>query len=96
MTAPLARSARPRLARKAVLRWDRVGGKNLLLYPERGLALNEVASAIVRRCDGEHTVESIVNELGAAFTGAEREVVERDVLELLEQLRERGLLEGAG
>lgn len=90
----LARSARPRLARKAVLRWDRVSGKNMLLYPERGLALNDVASAIVRRCDGAHTIEDIVTELSATFADAELGAVERDVLEFLEQLVDRGLLEG--
>jgi pyrroloquinoline quinone biosynthesis protein D len=91
-----ARSARPKLAKKAVLRWDRIAQKNLLLYPERGLSLNEVASSIVRRCDGAHTVESIVNEVAESFPGAEPAEVERDVLELLDELAARGLLEGLG
>lgn len=92
----LARGDRPRLAPRAQLRWDRFSGKHLLLYPERGLALNEVASAIVSRCDGTHTVESIVTEICQAFTSAEAEEVERDLLALLAQLEERGLLEGSG
>jgi len=93
---PIQRSAKPKLARKAVLRWDRFSGRNMLLYPERGLSLNEVASAIVRRCDGEHTVEAIIAELESSFRGAEEGCVERDVLEFLDQLVERGLLEGVG
>jgi pyrroloquinoline quinone biosynthesis protein D len=90
----LERSARPMLAKKAVLRWDRFSQKNMLLYPERGLSLNEVASAIVRRCDGAHTIDDIVAELSATFSEATPGAVERDVLEFLEQLVDRGLLEG--
>jgi coenzyme PQQ biosynthesis protein PqqD len=56
---------RPRLAARARLRWDRVDGRYLLLYPERGLALNESAAAILRLCDGSRTIDAIVTELVA-------------------------------
>jgi coenzyme PQQ biosynthesis protein PqqD len=92
-TVPIDRRARPKLARKATLRWDRIEQRHMLLYPERGLALNPVAAAIVQRCDGAHTVAEIVSEIGAVFTGAARPEVERDVLELLDALHARCLLE---
>ena len=36
--------ARPRLAPKVRLRWDRKDGRYMLLYPERGLVLNATAA----------------------------------------------------
>jgi coenzyme PQQ biosynthesis protein PqqD len=90
------RWATPKLRTKAVLRWDRFSGRHMLLYPERGLSLNAVASAIVERCDGKHTVDAIVAELCDCFSGAEPGEVERDVLEFLDELVARGLLEGIG
>ena len=92
----IAHDARPKLARKASLRHDRFEGKDILLYPERGLSLNAVGSAVCRRCDGTHTVAEIVEAVGATFLDAPRTDVERDVLFFLERLRERGLLEGVG
>src|SRR5262249_14882740 len=85
---------RPKLARKARLRWDRVQGRHVLLYPERGLALNAVAAAIVQRCDGEHTVDAIAAAVARDFPGAGEGEALRDVLEFLAELEERALLEG--
>lgn len=89
----LAPGAKPRLAKKAVLKWDRIERRHMLLYPERGLALNPVAAAIAVRCDGAHTVEGIVAEVAAEFTGGEAGEVERDVGAFLDELASRGLLE---
>ena len=86
--------ARPRLARKASLRYDRFAGNDILLYPERGLSLNPVGAAVVRLCDGGHTVAEIIAALVASFPGAPADEVERDVIAFLERLRERALLEG--
>ena len=53
----------PKLARKARLRFDRHSGGHMIIYPERGLALNESAAAIAKLCDGTRTVAAIVGEL---------------------------------
>ena len=84
---------RPRLAPRARLRFDRHAGQWLLLYPERGLALNESAAAIVALFTGDHAVEAIVTELLARHPSAQRRDVERDVLGLLERLVARRLVE---
>ena len=81
---PLPLDSRPRLAAKARLRWDAREGKYLLLYPERGLLLNDSAGAIVRLVDGRRTVEEIAGELRAPAA---------DVTAFLERLSERGLVE---
>jgi coenzyme PQQ biosynthesis protein PqqD len=79
----------PKLAKKARLRFDRHSGKHMLMYPERGLELNESAAAIVKRCDGSKSVSEIVDEL-AKETGADVRV---DVLAVIADLRKKGLLE---
>jgi coenzyme PQQ biosynthesis protein PqqD len=75
---------KPRLARRARLRWDERDRRWLLLWPERGLQLNESAAAIARLLDGEHTVEGIVEELGGH---------DADVRAFLDDLQRRALLE---
>jgi pyrroloquinoline quinone biosynthesis protein D len=80
--AAVSADSRPRLARKARLRTDRVTGETLLLYPEHGLILNASAAAILRLCDGR-TVGDITAALAAPID---------DVVELLTTLRDRGLV----
>jgi coenzyme PQQ biosynthesis protein PqqD len=91
---PVALESRPRLAKKAVPKWDRFERRTVLLYPERGLALSEVAAAIVARLDGERTVAAIAADIAAEFPGAPAGEVERDVIAFLGELEARGLLEG--
>jgi coenzyme PQQ biosynthesis protein PqqD len=86
-------ASRPRLASKARLRYDRQNARYLLLYPERGLALNGTAVDVVRLCTGEHTVTGIVEQLAAKYTSQPREVVAREVLSFLATLADRGLVQ---
>jgi coenzyme PQQ biosynthesis protein PqqD len=83
--------ARPKLAARARLREDRISGRTMLLYPERGLALNASAAAIVRLCDAHHTVAEIVAALAAERPEAQATIA-ADVTALLEALVARGLL----
>jgi pyrroloquinoline quinone biosynthesis protein D len=43
----------------------------VLLYPEGMVRLNGPAGEILRRCDGERSVEGLIAELQSAFGGAE-------------------------
>lgn len=90
MASPITLSERPRLVKRARLRFDALTRSYLLLSPERGLVLNETAAAILRCCQGEQTVEEIALQLAA---GAEVERVLADTLEFLTVLRARRLLE---
>ena len=85
-------SARPKLATRARLRLDRKTGEYVLLYPEKGLLLNASSAAIAKRCTGEHTVSEIVLELAQEFSEPDPKRLEREVLELLSALAERGLI----
>jgi coenzyme PQQ biosynthesis protein PqqD len=88
--------SRPLLARRARLRFDRHAGAPLLLYPERGLALNATAGAVLALCTGEHTVRAIVDRLTACIaTVTTAATIERDVLSFLSALAARGLVRDA-
>jgi coenzyme PQQ biosynthesis protein PqqD len=85
----------PKLAAKARLRFDRHSGQHMIVYPERGLALNESAAAIAKRCDGTRTVDQIVDEIAgeASVPADERASLEQDVLAFVDELGRKGLLE---
>jgi coenzyme PQQ biosynthesis protein PqqD len=88
----IAPTSRPQLAPKVRVRYDRRGQQYMLLYPEKGLALNPTAAAIVALCTGEHTVGSIVEQLAAKCETEPRERLEKETLAFLQSMAERGLL----
>ena len=59
----------------------------VLLYPEGMVKLNTPAAEILRRCDGQRSVEAIVDDLERAF---DTDGLSADVLAFLGQARERG------
>ena len=58
---------RPRLARLVRLEWDNVRESHVLLAPEGVLVLNRTGATILRLCDGERTVEEVVEELRTKY-----------------------------
>jgi pyrroloquinoline quinone biosynthesis protein D len=88
----IALDARPRLAPKARLRVDRISGRTMLLYPERGLALNETGAEILDLCTGERRVSEIIEAL-AERHGANAQLAD-EVREFLQKLADRNLLRG--
>jgi pyrroloquinoline quinone biosynthesis protein D len=81
----------PRLPRHAKLRYDEARRRWTLLAPERVFVPDEIALEILRRCDGAATVDGIVDALAAKFA-APREEVARDVLEMLQDLADKGVI----
>ena len=61
---------RPRLARLFRLQYEPVQTAWVLLYPEGMVKLNESAAEILRRCDGQRSVDEIVAELEAQFSAS--------------------------
>lgn len=90
----ISTETRPRLASKVRLRYDRKGERYMLLYPEKGLVLNPTAADIVRLCSGENTVTAIVDQLAGKYTTQPREALERQVMEFLLAMADRGLMHG--
>jgi coenzyme PQQ biosynthesis protein PqqD len=89
-------TGKPALASKARLRFDRISGGYMLLYPERGLALNATAASILKLCDGDRTVETIVGELHQEYADRSDDDVRHEVVDFLEELLKRGLLRVLG
>ena len=89
-------TGKPALASKARLRFDRLSGGYMLLYPERGLALNATAASILKLCDGARTLETIVGELHREYADRSDDDVRHEVVDFLEELLKRGLLRVLG
>jgi coenzyme PQQ biosynthesis protein PqqD len=83
---------RPTLAAKVRLRKDRISGRYMLLYPERGMELNTSGAQIVQLCDGQATVAEIVLAMCQRYAATPNAVIEREVFSFLEALRQRALL----
>ncbi len=83
----------PRLAKKARLKLDRHTRKTMILYPERGLELNDAATAIAHKLDGVRSIAAIAEELAGEHQGAPRQVIEEDVVAFVTLLHGKGLLE---
>jgi pyrroloquinoline quinone biosynthesis protein D len=94
--AGLAADARPRLAPKVRLRWDRKDERYMLLYPERGLVLNATAADVAKLCTGEHTVAAIIERLAEKYAPHPADAVEREVQAFLHAMVERGLIRSDG
>ncbi len=89
----ISAASRPRLASKARLRFDRKTERTMVLFPEKGIELSASAAEIMRLCDGSKTVAAIVDLLVARFLGSERDDMEREVLEFLNAMADRCLIE---
>lgn len=81
----------PRLPSGVKLRFDKPRDKWVVLAPEKLFVPDPIALEIIKRCDGEASVEAIVDDLAKAFN-AERSVIERDVIALLQDLAGKGVI----
>lgn len=80
---------RPRLATGARLRYDDVREEHLLLVPEGAVRLNATAAQVLELCDGDRSLDDIVQALTARYGGAE---VAQDVRGLIDAMAQRGLV----
>ena len=81
----------PRLATGVRLRHDAARGRWVVLAPERVVVPDETAVDVLRRVDGAASVTAIVDALAGEYD-APAEQIRRDVLELLVDLQQRGLI----
>ncbi len=79
----------PRLPRHVKLRFDEARDRWVVLAPERVLMPDETALEILKRCDGETSVEAIVDGLARAYEAPAAEIRE-DVSLLLQDLADKG------
>jgi pyrroloquinoline quinone biosynthesis protein D len=74
------------------LSFDRVRGRHVVLYPEGVLFPNDTAVAVLVRCDGSASLETIEADLGTHYRGLNS----ADVRSLVDRMVVRGLLEVSG
>ena len=68
---------KPSVASMFRLQWEEVQQSWVLLYPEGMVKLNTNAGEILKRLDGEKTMQALITELETAFeaTGLQKEVL---------------------
>ncbi len=66
--------------------------QDVMLMPEGTLELNGPSRDVLVRVDGNRDVAAIVRELLQEYEGAEESEVRADVLALLQDLKQRGVL----
>ena len=87
----IAAESVPRLARGMRLREDAARGRWVVMAPERIFVPDETALEVLRLLDGTRSVEAIVADLAARYD-APREEILADVLVLLRELAEKGVV----
>jgi pyrroloquinoline quinone biosynthesis protein D len=71
------------------MQWEEAQNAYVLLYPEGMVKLNQSASEILKRCDGNSDVAAIVAQLEIAFAQTE---LQDQVQSFLSDASERGWL----
>jgi pyrroloquinoline quinone biosynthesis protein D len=90
-TTTISDLIRPKLAKGVRLQFDSIKRKNVLLYPEGIVELNETAHEILSRCDGRR-VSEIVCELAEEYD-VDSNALAADVRDTLSDLQRRKLIE---
>ena len=88
MTAALSLTDRPQLRCGVRTGTDPLSGETVLLVPEGVIILNETAAAVIRQCDGCHSVAEVVQVVGQEYD----DVAVEDVISLLRDLITQNLL----
>lgn len=84
-------TSRPALKKFVRLHEDKGRGRTVLLAPEQVLVPNPVAIEVLKLCDGERSVEEVAGLLAERYA-APAEVIASDVLSVLQNLADEGLL----
>jgi pyrroloquinoline quinone biosynthesis protein D len=83
-------SSLPRLATGC--RWTGGGEQRTLLFPEGALRLQGTGREILERCDGQHSLLQIVQELQTTFSESDPEKIRSDVFIFIERLQQKGVV----
>lgn len=79
------------MPRHIKLRHDPGRGRWIILAPERVFNPDETAVEVLKRCDGQRSVSTIAEALSEEYQ-APLEVVLNDILEMLQDLADKGVL----
>lgn len=92
-TVQLDGSTIPTLTRGYRMQWEEAQQCYVLLYPEGMVKLNPSAAEILKRCDGERTLDEVIADLQHAFPETD---LEGDVRKFLEVSYEQGWIRTKG
>jgi pyrroloquinoline quinone biosynthesis protein D len=81
----------PRLAPHVQFRFDEKREQWIVLAPERLLVPDEIAVEVLKLCDGNSSIAAMVVTLAELYETSGKTVSE-DVLELLQDLTDQGIL----
>jgi pyrroloquinoline quinone biosynthesis protein D len=88
----LAASSQPRLALGC--RWaEAVGDERMLLFPEGAIRLQGTGRAILELCDGQRTIQQIVEDLQKNYATADPSRIEQEVGTFLQQLHKKRIID---
>ena len=63
----ISTAIQPRIGRGFRLQWEAAQDCHVLLYPEGMVKLNQSAGEILKRCDGQRSLDDVVRDLEATF-----------------------------
>ena len=69
------------------LQWEEAQQRDVLLYPEGMVELNQSSAEILKLCDGSRTLSAIVSELETKFS---TQGLKPDICEFIEDALENG------
>ncbi len=82
----------PKIAAHRRLQFDKSRDCWTIQAPERAFILDEIAYAIVSRCDGHASITDIVDALCRLYDDGPRDMIESDVLSLIQDFVDKGLM----
>lgn len=82
---------RPSLPRFVKMRHDAGRGRWILLAPERVFNPDEIAVAVLQKCDGARTVADIAALLADDYK-APADLIVKDIIDMLQDLSDKGVL----
>jgi pyrroloquinoline quinone biosynthesis protein D len=86
------RNSKPRLATGC--RWAEANGaERMLMFPEGALRLQGTGREILERCDGQRSVQQIVDEMQAQYKTDESGRIEQEVNKFLESLQQKRIVD---
>jgi len=73
-----------------MFRWEESQQAHVLLYPEGIVKLNETGGQILDLCDGQTSVETLIEKLAVKYCASDRTAVRNGILNFLEVSHGKG------
>jgi len=75
-------------------RWaEPTGAERMLLFPEGAIRLQGTGRTILEYCDGQRTIQQIVEELQKNYSEADPSRIEQEVGTFLQQLHKKRIID---